>query len=750
MKTKSLLNVLTLVFFASGFSSLVYQVSWQRILTLYYSVEHISTTLIVSVYMMGLGLGAIIGGRLTDKIKHRVALYLAIELLIGLFGCISIPFLEFLGKSTAGSSYAVSFLYMFVFLGFPTFLMGITLPLLTKIFNNVFNNFLHSLSYLYFINTLGAAFGALACSYVLISFFGLDISIYFAAAINLVIALIIFAIRKSLKEVDTAQHLVQNEPDTAASFSTNNYIYLAVFITGFIAIGYEIIWFRIIGTIVKASPYAFSSVLFIFLLGIALGSYLMKKYLSDKMQFNRKNLFYLFQFLISISVVLSIMAYYYLVKHVEVFSKINAFSFNYMIHPSVNIPSLQSMSLFMTEAFLLLDVFIWSFIFIFIPTLIMGASFPLITSLAYNQNNEGDTVGKVYFFNVLGNVAGGLITGLILLSWLGTENSILLLSSMGIGFVFLIKSKRSIFSAGSKTLLTLVIIGCTVLLFPKRHELYGAIHPPKFHGKGEKILIEEGIDAVNVTYSLNDHVITFINGMNHGGRPNPIFSYETIETMSHYAQAKNVLVIGFGTGTIVESLLKQEPKPKITLVELSETLIHNLSQVESVNKLLRDKNVSLIYADGRKYLYNTDEKFDAILIDPLRSTTSFSNNLYSVQFFELVKNHLAPGGLFMVWTDEFHILPKTICQVFPYVKKYFCFCVASNDKLQQDSAFKFNMIERFPEFKSTLLEIDSAHSTFVTREGVLENEKNYPINEDYKPRCEYFIGLEFIKRKLKN
>ena len=98
MRKTASISLLKIVFFISGFSSLVYQVSWQRILTLYYSVENISTTLIVTVYMLGLGIGAIIGGYLSEKITRRLQLYFLIELLIGLFGWASLPLLEFIGK----------------------------------------------------------------------------------------------------------------------------------------------------------------------------------------------------------------------------------------------------------------------------------------------------------------------------------------------------------------------------------------------------------------------------------------------------------------------------------------------------------------------------------------------------------------------------------------------------------------------------------------------------------------------------
>jgi spermidine synthase len=749
MKSKFSLNLLVSVFFASGFSSLVYQVSWQRILTLYYSVENISTTLIVTVYMLGLGLGAIIGGYFAERVRHKLILYVCIELLIGVFGCISIPFLEFLGKSTAGSSYTTSFIYMFAFLCFPTILMGSTLPLLTKIFNNILDNFLFSLSYLYFINTLGAAAGALISSFVFISFFGLDTSIYFAAAINIIIAALIFGFRNS---ISTQEKIVAAgsplEINKSKGFSNIKIIYLIVFVTGFIAIGYEIIWFRIIGTLVKASAYAFSSVLFIYLVGIAIGSYFMKKYLSYSTVINKKNLFFAFQFSIALFVLFSIAGYYNLVEKVTFFARINALSFNSMHHPTIIIPFFGSPGLIIKNLFLLTDVFIWPLIFVFVPTLLMGASFPLITSLAFKDEREGSTVGRVYFFNVLGNVAGGLFTGLLFLSILGTEYSLLLFSLVGLFFVFLINSKRIIFQLKYKILVIASLIGLIIIFFPRENQLYDVIHPNLPGSTKMKKYITEGLDGVIVTYSENDFLKTYINGMPHGGRPHSQFFYEAIEALSHNRQIKNILIIGFGTGSTTETILQLNPKPEIKLVELSPTLIRNLTNISYLKTILTDDAVNLIYADGRKYLYNSNEKFDAIFMDPLFTTTSYSNNLYSRQFFELIRNHLTSKGVLMTWMDEYHIVPKTLCSVFPYVDQHDFFCVTSGQELKQDSIYKNELFNLFPKIYSDLLRIDSGERNPLTQTTILENNVKYPINEDYKPRCEYFIGRFFIQWQI--
>ena len=150
-------SLLAFVFFFSGFASLMYQIAWQRLLTVHYGVGAISVTLIVSVYMFGLGVGALAGGALAERVRDKLSLYFVVQLLLAFFGFLSVPVLAFIGQHTAGSSYVLSLWYMALFLIVPTVLMGVTLPLLTKIFNGLVDEFLSTVGYLYFLSTVGAA-----------------------------------------------------------------------------------------------------------------------------------------------------------------------------------------------------------------------------------------------------------------------------------------------------------------------------------------------------------------------------------------------------------------------------------------------------------------------------------------------------------------------------------------------------------------------------------------------------------------
>ena len=156
------------VFFMSGFAALIYQIAWQRILFTAFGVDLESITIIIAVFMAGLGIGAYFGGRIADKFPKHIIFYFALtEIGIGVFGFASPTLIELTKNLFLHSSIVTVAFSNFVLLLFPTFLMGSTLPLLTQYLNQHFDNIGNNIGWLYFTNTLGAAFACISIGFIL-------------------------------------------------------------------------------------------------------------------------------------------------------------------------------------------------------------------------------------------------------------------------------------------------------------------------------------------------------------------------------------------------------------------------------------------------------------------------------------------------------------------------------------------------------------------------------------------------------
>ncbi len=727
-----------MVFFFSGFTCLIYQVVWQRLLTVNYGVGAVSITLVVSVYMFGLGLGSLLGGWLADRSSDPCALYSMLEAGLGVAGVVSFPLILALGRLTADKPPAVSVICLFAFLCLPTLLMGISLPLLTAIFTRLTGDLLHSVSRLYFINTLGAASGALLTGYLLISLLGLDGCIYLAAAVDLVAAVAILPARRSVQRAAAADRV--EVPVPTQDCSLRRAAYALVFVTGFIAIGYEIVWYRIIGVIVKDSPYAFSSILAVYLLGVALGSLAIRTYLVRRPGTLRRAVFFRAQFLIGLIVLLTFTAYYYLARHTAG-QGLTHLSFSMELHPSLALltrgrgwPSVEN-------AYLFLDVFLWPLAFMFVPTALMGASFPLIASLALSRRgSEGSAVGTTYFFQVLGNVLGGLITGFVLLPSIGSEMTVLAFGSVGLLFGL------APLGVGGRRVHGVYRLACTVILvagaaavFPGRGALYAAMHTPPF--ASGTVRFEEGTDSVVFTYEDRGRLVNFINGQGHGYRPGPLFLAEAIEGLTYARSPRKVLVIGFGAGSSTEAALIPNEVDKVTVVELCGSLITNLRKFPAIRNILDDRRVGLVIDDGRRFLLRAPDQFDVILMDPLRTTTAYSNNLHSRQFFALAAKHLTPGGILMVGgVEDSLVIPRTLLQEFPYVRTYLSYSLASKTPLRQNRPRLERLLGTFPV--DTQAAIWSQAQDALEGRALVEATSPYPVNQDWQPASEYYLGLQ--------
>src|SRR4051812_3574849 len=422
--------LLGLFFLTSGMSSLLYQIAWQRLLGLSYGVGAISSAIVVGAFLFGLGLGSLFGGQLRHREPRRTLIvYMAIELGIGLFGIASIPLIGWLAALTAGADYWLAAICVFCFLLFPTVLMGATLPVAIQALQGFDRDLLRNVSSYYFMNTIGAAIGCFIAGMVLISLVGLDGTIYLAALLNLLLAAAILGFVRS----DRRHHVPDRRmfaPMEVESMSPR-LLYPAVFVSGFIAIGYEIIWFRLVGVLLKDSIYAFTIMLTVYLAAIALGSLHVDRIARVMPWKGPRNCYLGLNGIVALSVAATVCAFYYLQGGLA------GLGLDQLRQaPILPIPP-REWSLLAISALplnLLACIGVAGF-FIALPAYFMGATFPLLASLAPDAaRHPARAVAWVYATAVLGNLAGALVTGFVLLPVLGTERTMLVFVLAGLAF----------------------------------------------------------------------------------------------------------------------------------------------------------------------------------------------------------------------------------------------------------------------------------------------------------------------------
>jgi predicted membrane-bound spermidine synthase len=292
-------------------------------------------------------------------------------------------------------------------------------------------------------------------------------------------------------------------------------------------------------------------------------------------------------------------------------------------------------------------------------------------------------------------------------------------------------ARRRITAAAALVAVTAAaIFGSGISVYSYLHRL-GAADPERI------AYFHEGVEGVVLTTVKNGSVANLINGTSHGGRPGYAFYFETIEALSHARQAADVLIVGMGAGSVLEQALLLDEVRRVTLVEVNATLLANLRKIDLYRSMLSDPRLTIVIDDGRRFLQRTDRAFDAVLIDPLRTRSAYSNNLYSEEFYRLAASRLAPGGVMMVWTDEFRIMPQTFAGVFPHVRLFDFFMLGSRDAMTADTGRRQRLLAAHgPAAQAAIARYDGAY----VGDQSLVGGTIWPVNTDARPAAEYFLG----------
>ncbi len=682
-----------LLFFLSGFSGLVYQVIWVREFGTVFGVTVYSASTVSAVFLLGLGVGGLYGGRIADRLHARSPAlplmgYGLCEVAIaalGLVVALLLPALE--GFSAGLSTYVVNakgwyvlstgshltrFLVAVVLLAPISTLMGATLTLLIRyLLSTDLSLAGWRVGALYGLNTAGAAFGAFMTDFALVPNLGIFNTQLVAIGFNVLAGVGAVVIARQWKPeaaagetraTDDAAGPLASPAEAAASWLPVRLTALALFFSGVAAMGMEIVWFRVLITFLGGQRSAFSLLLTVILVGIFLGS------LAGGWLHRRKgmaaSLYMRSQVLFVIATVVALALYN--PQHM----KLPGWELIVKIGLGVGLvpESATVTALGMQHVIAIASI----------PAFLMGFSFPLANAHVQRfESTVGSRSGALYLANTLGNVVGSLGTGLLLLPVLGTVNSTTLLvltSILSVAALFAAVQSEKVGPPETdriparKFALYLATMGLALVYWASlpagllmnrsvparipRGTTYYPVYPSMIkavsEGVNETVAVIEHMDLRLFT---NGHPMS---GLSQASRYMRLFTHIPLVSMD---APERVLVICFGVGNTLHSASLHQRLERLEVVDLSENVLDHAHYFEKANfGVLEDPRVEVYVNDGRQHLRMTPEdSYDLVTLEPPPLTHAGVASLYSLEFYELVESRLKPGGALTQWLPAFQV-----------------------------------------------------------------------------------------------
>ena len=684
-------------YFISGLCALIDEVVWVRLLKLTLGNTVYASCIVVSVFLAGLALGGLAMGRWADRLHRPLRWYAIIEALVTV-SALGLPWaLTWLDAAYAWFFRAyepapalvlsVQALLSSVLLLIPTMLMGSTFPLLARFVVSRTSPMGQRVGHLYALNMLGAAMGAFLAGFILIRAMGVMETLYLAAALNLMVSLSAawlsarvepsapmgterLLAEKAQDYIPPANPLLADGEGRGGGVldrlplirADRLFLSAAFFASGFISIGYQLLWMRSIVHLLGADTYVFSSVLTIYLLGnvagAGIGSWICRRAINERIGFG-----------LTLST-LGVMGILYVPFLVGLSAVLLPHTDPLLYQAYVKDPGL----------------FSWAYpllhcaVFFLLPSMVMGLGFPLALQAWDRQPGDvGRTTGRIYGLNTLGCVMGGIVTGFVLVPNLGLQSSMVLLGLaglwMGVALIGRARSRPGLLRVGAVAVagvVSLVALSLPTDLFRTQLVKYnqtrllavreGVTTTVSVHAEegGARWLCTSGLQVAGDRSKSVQRMLGHFGVLLH---PNP----------------KSVLTVGFGTGETT-ACLAQHALQRIDCVEISPELVElsleffpNLNLGKSLNEKVR-----MIYMDAKNYLRLTSERYDVIMSDSINPKYFAENaSLYTEEYFRSAADHLNPGGLVVCWipftlpVSCFDSILGTFQQVFPSTSLWF-------------------------------------------------------------------------------
>jgi spermidine synthase len=652
--------LISLFLFLSGCSALLFQTLWLRLSGLAFGNSVWSAALILSSFMAGLALGSAIAARLTLRRIRPLRLYAGLESIVALFGCTLVFGLPLLGQWLRPIFQAfwhhqellniLRFSISFLVLLLPTTAMGLTLPVLLEDSLLYRRQFGRVIAAFYGFNTLGAVAGALLGEGYLIRTFGLLGTGLTAACLNLAAAGIAWLFPGTVRAA--------TEPTKFSLGKRTPWKLLLVSLgTGTLFLSLEVIWFRFMRLYVASTSTAFCAILAVVLVGIGLGGLAAS---AIRTATPRKILPVLF-LLAAIGTLLS-----------------------YVFFP---VPVLQGDSkAFHIESWP--EIARLSFALMFPVAFLSGILLPVIASCVQEElTNRMNSAGLTILFNTVGAAIGPILAGFVLLPWLGFQSSLVLSAAGYTALAFLSCEKQS-WSLRRPTGLALTLLGGLFVLilaiFPYRRneahfenarrpfEADQSVLQKKIEGSADTLqLLRRDLFGEPYYYRLVTNAYSMSGTHPRSQRYMRLFAYLPLALRP---QSENALLLCYGVGITADAFTRDPRLKHLDVVDISKEvfdLAGSYSGVEYSNPL-RDPRVTTFVQDGRFFLQASPDRYDIITGEPPPLKVAGTVNLYTQQFFGLMRDRLKDGGIATFWlpisqltTDETKAILRAFHNVFP-------------------------------------------------------------------------------------
>ncbi len=677
--------ILYILFTLSGFSGLIYESVWSHYLKLMLGHAAYAQTLVLAIFMGGMALGAWLTSRYSRRWSNLLLGYALAEGVIGLFGLIFHPlfttvldvlYLSWIPALSDPDTINLLKWTLAALLILPqSVLLGATFPLMSAGIIRLYPATPGAtLGMLYFTNSLGAAAGVLTSVFVLIPAVGLPGTIMAAAILNVLLAIVMWAIAK---ERDIPAPVESASASGQATFSWLTMALLTIALSSSLAsFFYEIGWIRMLSLVLGSSTQAFELMLSAFILGLALGGLWIRRRL-DRIAAPLRYAGYV-QVLMGLCAVGTLLLY-------------NT-SFDFM---GFMISSLSKNDGGYTLFNLTSQIIAMA---IMIPaTVLAGMTLPLFTYALLQRGAGERSIGRVYSANTVGAILGVLLAVHVVMPAIGVKGLVSLgaLLDVGVGLALLAlarpqsRSWELPVSAGA-AMLAFAVIFMAVHFDPLR--MVGGVYRDgisRMPKDTEMLYYQDGKTASIARFMLKDgRMFIATNGkpdasidtQSATGSPDEItMVMAAVLPLSLRPDVKTVANIGLGSGMTTHNLLGADRLERVDTVEIEQAMVDGARGFGSfVERVFIDPRSHIHIEDAKTYFSSHNARYDLIVSEPSNPWVSGVASLFSEEFYRYIKNHLNERGLLVQWLQLYEFSPILASSVFQALASHFSNYVVFN------------------------------------------------------------------------